>query len=307
MDAARALEFTVEEAEAGQRLDAFLAGRCSELTRSRIGRLIEEGCVCVGDATCLKPGAKVKRGARIALALPQVKEAHVQPQALPLSILYQDADVAVIDKPCGMVVHPAAGNEDGTLVNALLYHMKDLSGIGGEMRPGIVHRLDKDTSGVLIIAKNDAAHQSLSAQLKERTMEKHYLAVAQGGFSQDTGEVDAPIGRHPTERKRMAVVQDGRPSRTKYAVVEPLRGCVLLDVHLLTGRTHQIRVHMASIGHPLLGDVIYGSKNPPHRAPRLMLHAWWVAFTHPRTGERLRVEAPVPEAFAQAVRAWKVR
>lgn len=287
------------------RLDAFLAQHCPELTRSRIGKLIDEGCACVEGKAVAKPGMKLKAGQRVTLLIPEVKEASVQAQDIPLEILYEDADVAVVNKPCGMVVHPAAGNEDGTLVNALLFHIRDLSGIGGEMRPGIVHRLDKDTSGVLMIAKNDMAHQSLSAQLKERTMEKHYLAVAQGGFSQDTGEIDAPIGRHPVDRKRMAIVPDGRPSRTEYTVKERLRGCTLLDVHLLTGRTHQIRVHMASIGHPLLGDVIYGSKRPPHNAPRLMLHAWWVSFTHPRTGETIRVEAPAPEAFARAVEKWR--
>ena len=201
-------------AEGGVRLDAFLAGQCPELTRSRIGKLIEEGCVRVDGKAAEKPGAKIKAGQQVELCVPEVKEATVEAQDIPLEILYEDADVAVVNKPCGMVVHPAAGNEDGTLVNALLFHIKDLSGIGGEMRPGIVHRLDKDTSGVLMIAKNDMAHQSLSEQLKEHTMEKHYLAVAQGGFSQDEGEVDAPIGRHPVDRKRMAIVADGRPSRS---------------------------------------------------------------------------------------------
>lgn len=299
--------FEAAQEDAGMRLDAFLAQRCPEMTRSRLGKLIEEGCVNVDGQTVKKPGAKIKARQCAELLVPQVKEATVEAQDIPLEILYEDADVAVVNKPCGMVVHPAAGNEDGTLVNALLFHIKDLSGIGGEMRPGIVHRLDKDTSGVLMIAKNDMAHQNLSEQLKERTMEKHYLAVAQGGFSQDEGVVDAPIGRHPVDRKRMAIVPDGRPSRTEFKVRERLRGCTLLDVHLLTGRTHQIRVHMASLGHPLLGDVIYGSKRPPHNAPRLMLHAWWVAFTHPRTGETVRVEASMPAAFAAAVEKWKER
>ena len=288
----------------GRRLDVFLSEQ-SGLTRSRVATLMEEGHVTVDGQAVTKAGLKAKAGQRVTLTVPAPKPAVPEAQDIPLTILYQDADLAVVVKPCGMVVHPAAGNEDGTLVNALLFHIRDLSGIGGEMRPGIVHRLDKDTSGVLMIAKNDMAHQSLSAQLKERTMEKHYLAVAQGGFSQDTGEIDAPIGRHPVDRKRMAIVPDGRPSRTEFTVKARLRGCTLLDVHLLTGRTHQIRVHMASIGHPLLGDVIYGSKHPPHHAPRLMLHAWWVSFTHPRTGETIRVEAPMPEAFARAVEKWR--
>lgn len=305
MEHSEANEYVVPAQDASTRLDVFLAQMRPELTRSRIGRLIEERCACVDGTPVIKPGAKLRAGQRVTLAVPEVRPASVQAQDIPLEILYEDADVAVVNKPCGMVVHPAAGNEEGTLVNALLYHIRDLSGIGGELRPGIVHRLDKDTSGVLMIAKNDMAHQSLSAQLKERTMEKHYLAVAQGNFAQDTGEIDAPIGRHPVDRKRMAIVANGRPSRTEFAVRERLRGCTLLDVHLLTGRTHQIRVHMASIGHPLLGDVIYGSRRPPHPAPRLMLHAWWVAFAHPRTGEILRVEAPVPGAFACAVEKWR--
>ena len=290
----------------GRRIDVVLA-EVSGLTRSRVATLMEEGFCTVDGRPERKAGAKPKAGQQIVLSVPAPKPAEPQAEDIPLDILYQDDDIAVVVKPCGMVVHPAAGNEDGTMVNALLYHLDGLSGIGGEMRPGLVHRLDKDTSGVLMIAKNDMAHQSLSEQLKERTMEKHYLAVAQGGFSQDEGAVDAPIGRHPVDRKRMAIVADGRPSRTEFKVKERLRGCTLLDVHLLTGRTHQIRVHMASLGHPLLGDVIYGSKRPPHNAPRLMLHAWWVAFTHPRTGETVRVEAPMPIEFAAAVEKWRDR
>lgn len=300
------MEFVVPEAAHGTRLDTFLATQ-SGYTRSRIERLIEEGCIAVQGVAAKKSGMKLAAGQSVRMDVPEVKEAHVEAQCIALDILYEDSDVVVVNKPCGMVVHPAAGNEDGTLVNALLYHIRDLSGIGGAMRPGIVHRLDKDTSGVLLVAKNDAAHQALSAQFKARTMEKHYLAVVQGGFAQDEGEIDAPLARHRTDRKRMAVVTEGKPSKTTYTVVERLRGAALLDVHLHTGRTHQIRVHMAYIGRPILGDVIYGGKHPPHKATRLMLHAWWIAFTHPRTGERVRVEAPMPEEFARSVEKWRAQ
>lgn len=197
-----------------------------------------------------------------------------------------------------MVVHPAAGNEDGTLVNALLYHVKDLSGIGGEMRPGIVHRLDKDTSGLILIAKNDRAHAILSEQFKERSMEKHYRAVAFGGFKEESGLINAPIARHPVDRKKMAIVPDGKPSQTEWKVLERVKGATYLDVHLLTGRTHQIRVHMQSIGHPLLGDPIYAPniKTSVH-VPRLMLHAYSLAFTHPTSGDRMEFYAPLSDQF----------
>lgn len=239
---------------------------------------------------------------RLVLNIPETKSVDIVPQDIPLDILYQDADVVIVNKQSGMVVHPAAGNESGTLVNALLYHVHDLSGIGGEMRPGIVHRLDKDTSGLILIAKNDAAHAALSEQFKQRTMEKHYCAVAHGSFSKEEGLIDAPIGRHPIDRKKMAVVQNGKPSRTEWHVLEHLKGATCLDVHLLTGRTHQIRVHMLSIGHPLLGDRIYAPNlKTSVRIPRLMLHAYSLAFTHPTTGERLTFCAPLPAAFEETI------
>ena len=199
-----------------------------------------------------------------------------------------------------MVVHPAAGNEDGTLVNALLFHLKNLSGIGGALRPGIVHRLDKDTSGLLLVAKNDVAHAALSDALKARTIHKTYRAVARGAFKEPTGVVEAPIGRSPKDRKKMAIVPDGRYARTEYRVLEPLRGATLVDVNLITGRTHQIRVHFASIGHPLLGDPLYGGKNQPS-VGRLMLHARRIEFTHPTTGQPMVFEAPEPPEFLQEV------
>ena len=290
------IQAKVDSESAGTRLDQFLV-RHSGLTRSRCVQLIEEGHAAIDGESVLKAGYRLKDAQEVVLDIPDARPAQVIAQDIPIAILYQDADIAVIDKPCGMVVHPAAGNEDGTLVNALLYHLDGLSGIGGELRPGIVHRLDKDTSGLLIVAKNDRAHLSLCEQFKARTMEKHYLAVALGRFSKESGRIDAPIARHPVDRKRMAVVADGRESHTEYRVIESLKGASYLDVHLLTGRTHQIRVHMQHIGHPLLGDAIYGAKHPTVKIPRLMLHAHTLRITHPSSGKIMEFCAPVPDDF----------
>ena len=291
------LEYTAD----GSRLDVLLS-QDGVLSRSRAAELIKGGAVTVDGRAEGKPSAKPAPGALVRVEVPEPRPAQAEAQDIPLKILYQDAHLAVVVKPCGMVVHPAAGNEDGTLVNALLYHIHDLSGIGGEMRPGIVHRLDKDTSGLILIAKNDRAHAAMSEQFKSRSMEKHYRAVAYGRFSEAHGLIDAPIARHPVDRKRMAVVPGGKPSQTEWHVLSDLRGATYLDVHLLTGRTHQIRVHMQSIGHPLLGDVIYAPnvKLPVH-IPRLMLHAYSLQFTHPTTGERMELTAPLPPAFAQTL------
>jgi len=247
-----------------------------------------------------KAGFKTRNGQRLRLELPAPKPAQPQPEDIPLTILYQDDDLAVVVKPCGMVVHPAAGNEDGTLVNALLHHLDSLGGIGGELRPGIVHRLDKDTSGLLLVAKNDAAQLALSHQLQDRLMEKHYRALVDGVMREDQGRVDTPIGRSRKDRKKMAVEPDGREAVTDWQVLARGRGVTLLDVHILTGRTHQIRVHMKHIGHPVCGDPIYGSPRGA-RVPRLMLHAYSLSFTHPSTGERLTFTAPPPEAFARGL------
>ena len=292
------IEIIVAIDEAGERVDAFLR-RKTELSRSRVSELILSGALSINGKEQLKPSYKVESRQCISLAVPDTQAVDIAPQNIPIDILYQDRDIVVINKPCGMVVHPAAGNEDGTLVNALMYHIRDLSGIGGEMRPGIVHRLDKDTSGLILVAKNDKAHIVMSEQFKSRTMEKHYRAVAFGSFSQDTDLIDAPIARHPVDRKKMAVVPDGKPSQTEWRVIERLRGATYLDVHLLTGRTHQIRVHMQSVGHPLLGDKIYAPhiKTSVH-VPRLMLHAYSLAFTHPVTGEHMELTAPIPEQFS---------
>ncbi len=290
-------------ADGQERLDVLLSGAGS-LTRSRVGQLIREGRALVNGRAESKPGMKPKAGSSLTLLIPEDKPAEAAAQDIPLRILYEDDDLAVVEKPCGMVVHPAAGNEDGTLVNALLHHLKNLSGIGGVSRPGIVHRLDKDTSGLLLVAKHDAAHVELSRQLKDREMEKHYLAVVEGAMKEPSGVVDAPILRSRTDRKRMAVDPLGRPAVTEWKLVEVLKNASLLDVHLITGRTHQIRVHMAHIHHPVAGDPIYGFKHGLH-APRLMLHARSLSFTHPGTGERMHFEAPVPEVISAALIKWK--
>ena len=299
------IELTVAPEDAGKRIDAYLC-TYTELSRSRIAALMLEGALLVNGKAQSKPSFRVETGQQLELAVPQAKPVEIKAQNIPLDILYQDSDIVVVNKPCGMVVHPAAGNEDGTLVNALLYHVNDLSGIGGEMRPGIVHRLDKDTSGLILIAKNDKSHASLSEQFKERTMEKHYRAVAYGNFQEDCGLIDAPIARHPVDRKKMAIVKDGKPSQTEWKVLERLKGAVYLDVHLLTGRTHQIRVHMHSLGHPLLGDKIYAPniKTKIH-IPRLMLHAHTLTFTHPSTGERMMMTASLPDEFSSTIEKMK--
>ncbi|MBR4331660.1 MAG: RluA family pseudouridine synthase [Clostridia bacterium] len=276
----------------GERLDVILS-KDGELSRSRAAALIKDGCVTVDGRTETKPAFKADAGAAIQLDMPEIKPAKAEAQDIPLEILYQDEHLAVVVKPCGMVVHPAAGNDDGTLVNALLFHLDSLSGIGGEMRPGIVHRLDKDTSGLLLVAKNDAAHAALSRQLSDREMEKHYRAIVYGKMKAPDGVIEKPIGRSKTDRKKMAVDENGRWAKTEWKVLREYPDRTLLDVHIITGRTHQIRVHMASIGHPVLGDALYGHKRMPD-APRLMLHAYSLAFTHPVTGERMQFTAPCP-------------
>ena len=281
------------------RLDVLVA-QAAQISRSQAARWIEEGLCMVDGKPQTRAAYKPAAGAQLSIQIPEAKESTVEKEDIPLDILYEDEDVAVVNKPCGMVVHPAAGNESGTLVNALLYAMDDLSGIGGVKRPGIVHRLDKDTSGLLMVAKNDAAHMSLSDQLRDRTMEKHYLAVVDGCMRQESGMVDKPIARSKKDRKKMAVDPEGRDALTEWTLLENLKDAALLDVHILTGRTHQIRVHMQSLHHPVAGDPIYGQKNGV-KAPRLMLHAHRLAFDHPRTGRRLHFTAEPPEAFQKTV------
>ena len=282
------------------RLDVLVSLE-ADASRSQAARWIGDGLCQVNGKTVTKAGFAVKAGDQVCFTVPDAVESTVQKENIPIDILYEDDDVAVVDKPCGMVVHPAAGNESGTLVNALLYAMDSLSGIGGVKRPGIVHRLDKDTSGILMVAKNDMAHEGLSRQLSERTMEKHYLAVVEGNMKEQQGEIDKPIARSKKDRKKMAIDPEGRDSLTRWTLVENLREAALLDVQILTGRTHQIRVHMQSIHRPLAGDSIYGLSKGGVRVPRLMLHAHTLDFDHPRTGERLHFEAQPPEEFRMAV------
>lgn len=283
--------------ERAERLDVFVCA-AADITRSRAGALIKDGCVLVDGEVQTKAGCKLRPGASVRIAIPEAAPSRVEAEDIDLEILYQDADVAVVFKPSGMVVHPAAGNESGTLVNALLRHLDNLSGIGGEIRPGIVHRIDKDTSGLLLVAKNDRAHVCLSEQIKAHRVHRAYKAILIGGMKQDEGFVDAPIGRHPTDRKKMAIVPGGRPARTNWRVLERLRGATLIEAKLTTGRTHQIRVHMASTGHPVLGDPVYGPKKSPYPVTGgQLLHAYRIGFDHPVTGEEMIFEAPPEERF----------
>ena len=279
------------------RLDVF-ASALADVTRSRAGTLIRDGMVTVDGAPQHKAGFRLKPGMAVAVRVPEPLPAQAQPEDIPLQIVYQDQDLAVVFKPSGMVVHPAAGNETGTLVNALLSRLDNLSGIGGEIRPGIVHRIDKDTSGLLLVAKNDMAHVSLSEQIKAHTVHRAYRAIVIGGMKAASGTVDAPIGRHPTDRKRMAIVPDRREAVTHWTALQPLRGATLIECRLTTGRTHQIRVHMASIGHPVLGDPVYGPKKSPYPvAGGQLLHAFRIGFVHPRTGEEMLFEADPEPRF----------
>ena len=291
------LTFTAD----GRRLDVLLSEQ-SGLTRSRVAALMEEGHVTLDGSPVTKAGLKAKPGQTIILTIPAPKPAVPEAQDIPLTILYEDNDLAVVVKPCGMVVHPAAGNEDGTLVNALLHHLDSLGGIGGELRPGIVHRLDKDTSGLLLVAKNDASQLALSEQLSARSMEKHYRALVEGNIREDSGRVEAAIARSKKDRKKMAVDPEGREAITEWTVLARGNGVTLLDVHILTGRTHQIRVHTKHIGHPVCGDPIYGSPKGA-KVPRLMLHAYSLSFTHPTSGERMTFTAELPEEFLRGMKS----
>ena len=283
----------------GSRLDACLS-QISGLTRSRCSRLIESGHVLL-DEQIPKNKTKVREGQHLFWEVPDPSMLSLQPENIPVDILYQDEDIAVVNKPRGMVVHPGAGVESGTLVNALLYQLDSLSGINGALRPGIVHRLDKDTSGVLLIAKNDLAHQGLSKQIAEKTACREYIALVLGNIKDDQGTIDAPIGRHKTQRKKMAVVEGGREARTHFRVVYRFGEATLVCCRLETGRTHQIRVHMAYIGHPVLYDPVYGPKSFKHEKGQL-LHAARIMFEHPRTGEVLCFYAPLDEYFLKQLR-----
>ena len=298
--------FPLTASEPG-RADAVLAGALDGLTRSAAQRWLEEGRV-TQNGKPLKKNDRLLPGDTVLITPPQPRPIDLVPQDIPLDVAYEDGDVIVVNKPVGLVVHPAPGHPDGTLVNALLYHCgESLSGINGELRPGIVHRIDRDTSGLIIAAKNDRAHLSLADQLRDHSLYRLYHAVAVGAFREDSGTVDAPIGRHKTDRKRMAVTPDGREAVTHWRVVDAQNGLTHLTCRLETGRTHQIRVHMTHIGHPLLGDTVYGSKKPVPGLLGQCLHAAQLTFTHPATGERVTVEAPLPEWFIAVLGKYGLR
>ena len=303
------MTYTVKKEDAGKRLDSYLS-EAADLSRSAAAKLIESGAATVNGKASEKKYS-VKENDEIELILPEAEEYEALPENIPLDVVYEDADIIVINKPSGMVVHPAPGNYTGTLVNALLYHCKDsLSGIGGVMRPGLVHRIDEDTSGLLVVAKNDASHRARSEELGYHGIEREYHALVRGGFKETTGTVDLPIGRHPVDRKRMAVIKSGENAReavTHYEVIRPYGQITYLRLKLETGRTHQIRVHMSYLGHALLGDEVYASTKTvfeKQHAPLFdgqILHAKRLSLTHPRTKERMTFECELPDNFKKLI------
>lgn len=281
------------------RLDKYLAKEKPELSRSMIQKLIEEGHILVNNNP-VRTSYLLQEQDQITIEIPEVKEVGIEAQDLPIEIIYEDQDILLVNKPKGMVVHPANGNPDGTLVNAIMAKCKDgLSGIGGELRPGIVHRLDKDTSGLLIVAKNDRAHIQMSEQIKEHKVQKTYLALVKGIVKENEATIQMPIGRSIQDRKKMAVRKDGKEAITHFHVLKRYLHHTLLEVKIETGRTHQIRVHMAQIGHPIVGDMVYSSGKNPFGVEGQMLHAQKLDFTHPRTGEKMHIEAPLPAYFTE--------
>lgn len=291
----------IEAEQSGIRLDVFLAAHLENMSRSAVQKLLESGAV-TQNGSLLRKQDKTVAGTIYEVRLPELKETAIVPKDLPLDIVYEDEDVLVLNKPKSLVVHPAPGHWDDTLVNALMFHCRDsLSGINGELRPGIVHRIDKDTSGLLIVAKNDFAHQALAAQLQDHSLSRTYEAVVKGGFKEDEGTVDAPIGRHPVDRKKMAVTEkNSRPAVTHWKVLERFGQYTLVECKLETGRTHQIRVHMAHIHHPILGDTVYGNPKPELGQDSQCLHAKALSFYHPRSGARITVSCPRP-AYLEAL------
>ena len=309
------IELVVPTEESGSRLDRFLAARLTDVSRSRIERWIEQQAVTI-DGRPAKPSQRLHGGELVVTVPPPARTLSIEPQNMPLTVLYEDDDLIAIDKPFGLVVHPAPGHPDSTLVNALLARVAGLSGIGDAIRPGILHRLDRDTTGVLLVAKNDAAFQAVARQISARTIRKNYVALVHGAFHETSGAIDRPLGRHPRERKKMAVVPGGKASLTRWRLRETLPRTSLLDVDLVTGRTHQIRVHFASIGHSVVGDAQYGSpvwKGITDRRlrallgtfPRQALHAARLELIHPRTGQTLVVESPIPSDIAELLGALR--
>lgn len=300
-DTERREELTFTEEEIGKRADVVLAARL-DLTRSNMQKLMDDGRVVRGDGKVLKSNYKLRAGDTLSVTIPAPRPLDVLPENIPLDIIYEDDDIIIVNKPRGMVVHPAVGNYTGTLVNALLYHCKNLSGINGVIRPGIVHRLDKDTSGIIICAKNDAAHLSLSKQIQEKTAQRTYLAVVRGNLKTDKGVIDTLIGRDKKDRQKMAVVkEDGRRAITEYEVVERFGKYTIVRCHLRTGRTHQIRVHLTYLGYPLVGDPKYMPMKTPFSIKGQALHSETLEFNHPRTGEHMFFKAPLPRDMQKIV------
>ncbi|MDB6035690.1 MAG: Pseudouridine synthase [Verrucomicrobiales bacterium] len=307
--------FIVERAAPGERLDIFLRARYPAVSRGAVQRLIEQGHIKV-NGEMVKPTHQPKAGEKVEVYFPEARPAEAQPEDIPLRIIYEDEDLLVLNKPPGLVVHPAAGNEEHTLVNALLHHCKgQLSGIGGVARPGIVHRLDKQTSGCMVVAKNDFTHIGLAEQFAERSLDKVYVAILCGEVPRISGEILASIARHPTHRKRMAAKEgEGREARTTYKVLERLRLSTFVEAHLHTGRTHQIRVHFQYISFPVAGDETYGAKQTKklteltgYQPPRVMLHAQKLSFVHPRTKKKMKFEAPLPQDFEEGLQKLRVK
>ncbi len=300
----------MSDSSIGTRLDVYVS-ETAAVTRSMAQKWIEDGNVTVSGKIQPK-NYRLRAGDEVQITPPEPVPCEALPEDIPLPIVYEDDDLCVVNKPKGMVVHPAPGNESGTMVNALLYHCKSLSGIGGVIRPGIVHRIDKDTSGLLVVAKNDESHVSLASQIASHSFERRYLAICRGNVKLDEGEVDAPIGRHPIDRKRMAIARDGKEAQTHYTVLERFGDATLIACRLRTGRTHQIRVHMASLSHPLLGDEVYGSSGS--KREKLLcaglsgqcLHAASISFLHPKSGEYLHFEAPLPDWFEEVLERYRL-
>jgi len=296
------IELVVPKEAGGERLDRFLAGQLPQFSRSRLQQLIRTGAITVNDKP-VRPRDAARKGDTIRVSEPPPEPTDIRPESIHLDVLFEDDDLVVINKPAGLVVHPGAGHREHTLVNALLHHCSNLSGIGGEERPGIVHRLDKETSGCLVVAKNDETHRGLSAQFGDRTVQKTYLALVTGKIRKVAGSIEEKIGRHPVHRQRMSVTSKrGREARTDYRVIASSSAISLVQCELHSGRTHQIRVHLNHIGHPVLGDKVYGSKGAGNHE-RQMLHAWKLGFQHPRTGDLKQFEAPLPEDFRTTMEA----
>jgi len=295
--------FTADIEHEDQRIDRYLTEMLPEQSRSFFQKLIRDGFVMVNHII-VKVNYRLKTRDIIEIDIPDAVPTEIVPENIPLDILYEDDDLLIVNKPKGMVVHPAVGHSTGTLVNAIMYHCQgNLSGINGEIRPGIVHRIDKDTTGSLIICKNDEAHRNIAEQIKEHSVTRRYVGVVAGTFSEESGTVEGAIGRHPNDRKRMTINEkNGKPAVTHYRVLQTLKGASFMEFELETGRTHQIRVHMASISHPLLGDTVYGNSKNPYKLQGQALHARTIGFIHPTTGEYIEVSAPIPEYMTELVR-----